>query len=301
MNKWVKRGGITVLGVVAVGVAAVLVGAWMGERKMQRRVDIDVKAVAFSDDPASVERGRYLFLSRGCAECHGANGAGKDVINDGKGLLIHAPNITRFPGAVAATYTALDWTRTLRHGIKPNGQPVIVMPSEDYARLTDADVAAIVAHLRQLAPVEGGPAQIQFPLPLKVLYAVGFIQDASEKIDHSMAPPPAIPEGVTAQHGAYVANACIGCHGATLSGGKIPGTPPDWPPAANLTPGEGSALARYPNPDAFIAMLRTGKRPDGSAVSTVMPFGALKVISDTDAQALYLHLQSLPPKPAGRH
>ena len=46
-------------------------------------------------------------------------------------------------------------------------------------------------------------------------------------------------------------------------------------------------------------MLRSGKRPDGSAISPVMPFGMLKEISDTDAQALYLHLKALPPKPAG--
>ena len=88
---------------------------------------------------------------------------------------------------------------------------------------------------------------------------------------------------------------CIGCHGATLSGGKIPGAPPDWPAAANLTPARrqrDGALSRRARP--FIAMLRTGKRPDGSAVSPVMPFAALKELNDTDVQAIYLHLKRLP-------
>jgi mono/diheme cytochrome c family protein len=131
-------------------------------------------------------------------------------------------------------------------------------------------------------------------MPVRALYAVGMIRDASEKIDHSLPPAQPVPEGVTAAHGAYVANGCIGCHGARLAGGKIPGAPPDWPPAAKLTPGAGSALDRYPTAEQFMAMLKTGKRPDGSSVSPVMPFVSLKELSDVDARALYLHLRSLP-------
>jgi mono/diheme cytochrome c family protein len=297
--KWFKRGGIAVVCLVVLAIAMLFIGAWLGDRKLDRHVAVDVQPVAFKDDAASVERGHYLFMSRGCAECHGANGAGKDVINDGKGMLIHAPNITPGNGAIATAYTPLDWTRTIRHGVKPNGRPVMVMPSEDYARLTDVDLASLVSFVRKLAPADGGGAQIQLPLPVKALYAAGVIRDAAEKIDHTLPPAQPIAEGITVEHGGYVANACIGCHGATLSGGKIPGTPPDWPAAANLTPGEGSALARYASGDAFVAMLRSGKRPDGSAISTVMPFAALKELSDTDAQALYLHLKALPPKAAG--
>jgi len=109
-----------------------------------------------------------------------------------------------------------------------------------------------------------------------------------------------VPEGVTAEHGAYVANTCIGCHGDHLSGGKIPGAPPDWPAAANLTPGEGSAMTRYTDAQALIAMFRSGKRPDGSAVSTVMPFAGLKAMSETDVRALYLLLKGVAPRPAGQ-
>jgi hypothetical protein len=91
---------------------------------------------------------------------------------------------------------------------------------------------------------------------------------------------------------------CKGCHGEHLSGGKIPGGPPDWPPAANITPGDGSALARYPDAQAFMAMLRSGKRPDGTVVQ-VMPFESLSKMNDVDAQAVYAFLKTLPPRPAG--
>ncbi|MES2098717.1 MAG: cytochrome c [Pseudomonadota bacterium] len=300
MNKWLKRGGVTVASLVAVAAIVLVGGARLGERKMQRQVAVKLDAVAYRSDAASIERGRYLYVSRNCAECHGANGAGKDVVNDGKGLLIHAPNITPAPGSVIANYAAIDWTRTIRHGVKPDGRPALVMPSEDYARLTDADVAAIVAYVRQLPPAAGAGATIEFPLPVKALYAAGVVMDAAERIDHTLPPQQPVAEAVTLAHGAYVANTCIGCHGEHLSGGKIPGAPPDWPAAANLTTGDGSALKHYADADSMLAMFRNGKRPDGSAVSTVMPFGGLKEMSETDVRALYLHLGSLPPRPSGQ-
>jgi hypothetical protein len=87
---------------------------------------------------------------------------------------------------------------------------------------------------------------------------------------------------------------CIGCHGPDLAGGKRPGQPPNWPAPAKLTPGEGSALRRYPNADAFVAMLRSGKRPDGSGIDRAMPFATLGALSDVDARALYLYLTEAP-------
>jgi cytochrome c553 len=300
MNKWLKRTVAAVAGVAVLGGASLAFGAWLGERKSQRVIDIAVAPVAIPEDAASIERGRYLFASRGCVECHGADGAGREFVNDGQGLRLKAPNISPGPGSVVAAYTAQDWVRTIRHGVKPDRQPAFVMPSEDYARLTDEDLGALIAWLRHMPPAAGERLVAEVPTLVMALYGIGLLQDAAEKIDHRLPPAQAVPAGVNAQHGAYVANMCIGCHGEHLSGGKIPGTPPDWPPAANLTPGEGSALAAYPDAASFVAMLRSGRRPDGSAISTVMPFSSLRELNDTDAQALYLHLKALPPVAFGK-
>jgi mono/diheme cytochrome c family protein len=299
MKRWIRNSGLGLAAVALLAGAALVVAAQLGERKSHRRIELAIAPVAIADDGASVARGRYLFMSRGCTECHGVDGAGKDVINDGKGMLIHAPNITPGAGSAVAAYRDVDWVRTIRHGVKPNGEPAMVMPSEDYNRLTDADTGALIAFLRRLPPVPAPGATVQFPVLVRALYAVGVVRDAAEKIDHALPPAQPVAEAVTAEHGAYVASACIGCHGASLSGGKIPGAPPDWPAAANLTPGAGSAMARYADARAFATMLRTGKRPDGSAVSTVMPFSALSEMSDTDLQAIWLHLKALPPKSTG--
>ena len=103
---------------------------------------------------------------------------------------------------------------------------------------------------------------------------------------------------MTLQHGAYVANMCLGCHGPQLTGGRIPGGPPDWPPAKNLTPVAASGMAPYVDVEAFMKMLHTGKRADGSEIR-VMPFNSLRNLSETDMRALHLYLKSLPPRPQG--
>ena len=286
-------------------IAALAVGAffgaqWLGERKLARRVDVRVVPVEYAPrDPRVLRQGKYLFESRGCGECHGMDGAGRVFIDNADGLYVRTPDITPARLGMTAAYTEADWVRAVRHGVDPSGRALFIMPSEDYNRMHDADFAALVAYVRSLPPGSGQFAEIRMPAKIKALYGAGLIKDAAEKIDHSLPPPPPVPVAATAEHGRYVANMCIGCHGEGFSGGKIPGTPPDWPPASNLTPGEGSVLPRYPDVDAFIAMMRSGKRPDGSPVSRVMPFESLKNFNDTDLKATYAFLKTLPARKAG--
>lgn len=298
-KSWLRRAGYGLLALIALAAVAIAALVGYGHLKASRKLEIRLEAVAARSDAAAIERGDYLFRSRGCTDCHGSDGAGHTFVDDGQGLRLHAPNITPARGSATAKYRMEDWDRSIRHGVAPGGRPLLIMPSEDYNRLSNEDFAALVAYLRQMPAAEGGPAEISLPLPVRALYGAGLIQDAAQKIDHSLAPAAPVPEAVSAAHGAYVANACIGCHGPGLAGGRIPGAPPHWPAAANLTPGEGSALAKYADAKAFVSMMRSGQRPDGSAVSTVMPFGSLKAMSDVDLEALFLHLRSLAPRAAG--
>jgi mono/diheme cytochrome c family protein len=297
------RWTLTALGALAgLAVATVALGDLNAERKRTRTVMLPARP-AFAlqpETPASLERGRYLYVTRGCAECHGADGAGKIFIDDVEhGMRVKSPDIAGGPQSALARYGPADFERTIRHGVKPDGQPVFVMPSDDYNRLTDADVSALYAYVRRLPPADGGPLEATVPLPVRVLYGLGAIRDAAEKIDHALPPAQPVTEGLTVEHGRYVAAMCVGCHGAGLSGGPIPGAPPSWPPAANLTAGTGSVMPRYADSATFTAMLRTGRRPDGTAVSDVMPFASLKDLSDVDTGAVYLFLRTVPAKPAG--
>jgi mono/diheme cytochrome c family protein len=248
--------------------------------------------VAYRTDAPAIDRGLYLYTTRGCTDCHGDDGGGHTLVDDGHGTRLAGPNITRGNPIIAA-YHEVDWVRSIRHGVGSDRRPLRLMPSEDFNRLTDDDLAALVGYVRQLPPVQGHEhATLELPLPARVLYGFGAIPEAVEKIDHSLPPSRPVPEAPDVAHGGYVAQACKGCHGATFAGGRIPGAPPDWPPAARLLPGDGSAMDRYPDAATFVAFFRSGKRPDGTPVA-VMPFGSLGRMSDVDLQALYAYLRSL--------
>ncbi|SOZ61113.1 putative di-heme cytochrome C - signal peptide [Cupriavidus taiwanensis] len=282
-------------GTAVIAAAAAYGAAWMGERKAQRLVEVQVAPVVIREDPASIAHGKYLYESRGCMECHGAGGGGKQVIDDPGGLRVRAPDLTRANPAIAA-YQPVDWVRSIRHGVAPSLRPLMVMPSEDYNRLSDEDLGALIGYLRSLPAAMGAPAEITMPWVVRALYGVGVVQDAASKIDHSLPAQPALVPEPTARYGAYVANVCLGCHGPAFRGGKIPGAPPDWPAAADLRPVPGGAMARYGEAAAFIEMMRSGKRPDGSALSRVMPFDSFGRMNDTELTALYLFLAGLPQR-----
>ena len=55
-------------------------------------------------------------------------------------------------------------------------------------------------------------------------------------------------------------------------------------------------MARYDTADKFIAMMRTGKRPDGTEVSKVMPFMSLRNLNDVDLNAMHAYLKTLAAK-----
>jgi mono/diheme cytochrome c family protein len=295
MSKIVKIvGGSLAVLAVAAGVAA---GAavFLSERKMERIVDVAVTPIDLAS--TDLQRGEYLFITRGCTECHGKDGGGHTMVDDQKsGLFISAPNITR-GGSTAASYSDADWLRLLRHGVKPSGRPALIMPSEDYAQMADEDVAALVSYIRSLPPATEYMAEFRLPLMMKALYAFGAITDSAERIDHTRPAPARVPEDLH-EKGAYVANVCSGCHGPGLSGGKIPGTPPDWPAAANLTTAPDAAMSRYSTVDAFRQMMRTGKRADGSSIR-IMPFENFKAMNDVELEALFAFLKTVPPKASG--
>lgn len=295
MKKPIKIVLVSLAGLVVVVAVAAGIVSRLSDRKLHRAVRLAPLQVTLPSADGQLEHGEYLFKTRGCMDCHGADGAGHVVIDDkDSGFFVRSPNITSGGASPARNYTDTDWVRTLRHGVKPSGQPLLIMPSEDYAGMADSDIAALIAYVRSLPPASTGTAQFsEFPLPMKAAYLFGAIKDAAEKIDHTAPPPAAVPDDLLAR-GQYIAQGCTGCHGPRFSGGKIPGAPPAWPEAANLTSAPDSAMARYTTAEQFKSMLRTGKRPDGSAVSTVMPFKALAYMNDSEIDALFTFLKSVP-------
>jgi cytochrome c553 len=118
----------------------------------------------------------------------------------------------------------------------------------------------------------------------------------AEEIDHARPHPARVAVAPTAAYGAYLATMCTGCHGAQLSGGRIPGAPPDWKPAANITP---AGVGRYTEAD-FVRALREGVRPDGSHIDPSMPVERItRHMTDVELAAVWAYLRTVPARPYG--
>lgn len=57
-------------------------------------------------------------------------------------------------GGVGATYTDADWERAVRHGVRPNGQVLLIMPSHHFNHMSDEDLGAVLAFLKTFPPVD---------------------------------------------------------------------------------------------------------------------------------------------------
>src|SRR2546430_4163907 len=147
MRKALKVSLYVIVALIAIAALLALLAHVLSERKRQRTIDVPVDPLAFVSDDASIARGKHLFMSRGCAECHGENGGGHVVIDQG-GMYIKSPNITPGAGSVVAKYTETDWVRSIRHGVNPDRHPMILMPSSDYNQFTDVDLTALIAYTR---------------------------------------------------------------------------------------------------------------------------------------------------------
>ncbi len=261
--------------------------------------DADLDSVALARARAS---GDHLVHARyGCVECHGADFGGGVMVDDPMIGRILGPNITSGNGGRTADYTAGDWDRIVRHGVRPDGTPA-AMPSADFQRMSDHELSDILAYIHSLPTVDASVAPVQLGPLGTVLLAAGKIPLSADLIpDHRKAHPVEPPaEEASAEFGAHLASTCSGCHGADFTGGPIPGGAPDWAPAANLTPhADGLAGWTY---DQFVSTLRTGMRPDGTdlraPMSGMMPYA--RNMTDVELQALWAYLQSLPAKPSPR-
>lgn len=280
------------LGLALVALAGLVAFAhWNTSRALATRYVVHDAPLQFDRSAAAVARGQHLFTVLACVDCHGQGATGKLAIDAGPVGQVIAPNLT--PGGLAGRYDADGIAAAIRHGVRADGTPLRVMPSEDFTHLSDADTAALVVYLQSLPPSDHNPGSSHLTPLGDVLFLFGKLNLVpAAHIDHTprtRAAPVAAP---TAEYGGYLAQGCTGCHGAAFAGQHVPGTPPSFPDSANLTPA--GDLGRWQYAD-FERALRHGQRPDGRQLDTFMPWQAMSNFSDTEVQALWAYLRTLPP------
>jgi hypothetical protein len=300
---WVKKALIGIGGLVG------LVGAGLGgfvflkvsayNASLDKVYDVPLPKIERTTDPVRLARGEHLAHTiMPCADsgCHGKDLGGGEVTRMGPLGTFAAPNITA--GGVGAAYSDAELGRLMAHGLKKDGRGLRFMPSHESNWLPDEDIAATISYVRTLPSQSKTNESMRIGVLGKVLDQLGMIPiDIARRIDHqniSKAPSPT-PD---ATYGKYLARLCSGCHGEGLSGGPIPGGPPDMAIPLNLTP-DATGLKGF-SLDDFKQVLRTGKRKqDGRKLDSMMPVESFGQFDDVEMQALYSYLQSLPAKPFG--
>jgi mono/diheme cytochrome c family protein len=287
--------GRILIGLVALVVLVTIVVYLLSQRQLKQRYPVATEApLVIPTDSASIAQGRHLFLAvAACAHCHGVAAEGGPDAELNPVFVMSPPNLTPGKGGIGGARSALDLERAIRHGVRSDSTSLLVMPSDAYAHLSDADVAALIAYLQQLPPVDRAP-------PPTGVGPIGRALLVAGKLPVQVAPrtPPHTTSAVSPlEQGRYLANVsgCHGCHNPALSGGRVPGEPPDNPPARNITP---TGIGQWTEAD-FVQAVREGKRPDGTMLHKFMPWERYSGMTDAETHALWEYVRSFPPKETG--
>src|SRR5262249_37135191 len=253
-----------------------------------------------------LERGKYLMSSIvACGNCHtqqtpqgpvpGKELAGGTRFEEGFGVA-YAPNITPDAETGIGKWTDQQIITAIREGKRPDGRIIgPPMPIALYRDMSDEDVRAIVAYVRQVPPVANKVAKSEYKMPLPPAYGPPIT-----------APVTAPAKSGKVAYGAYLAGPmghCIECHSSPGphgapdiehrlgAGGMDFHGPWGVTVARNITP---TALKEWSDADIKKA-ITTGMRPNGEHLKPPMAFGYYKNIAADDLDAIVAYLRSLKP------
>jgi len=237
------------------------------------------------DNRGEAER---LYLGRGCGDCHGEDGAGR-ILADAPPFMLAPPNIT---GVMRALGPA-ELHALIRRGVRPDGTPAFFMPAHEYARMPDRELGLITAHVRSLPQSDATQPPSEMRTLGKVLELVGALD--SHFLPAEVVADQAFDPAGEDDMGEYLAMSCTGCHGDGLSGGPIPGAPPEIGTPANITP---TGIGDW-DLEQFSTAMRTGRTPDRQLDGEQMPYRVYQHLNDAEMAALFAYLQTVEPREFG--
>jgi mono/diheme cytochrome c family protein len=270
VRRVLKWAAVTIVSIVAV---AAIVVYGLSEYQLRRRFDIAATSITVPTDSASLAAGRHVFETRGCTGCHGPGASGKVFFDDPMIARLVAPNV---PAAIRG-YSDPELARLLRHGVRPDGRGVAVMPSSMFYHLDDADLGALIAYLRSLPeqPNPGLPAN-----SMRILARVGLVA-GQYKLEPRLIThdAPRLAKGPDAAAlGQYLAaTSCTECHGAKLEGSPTT-------PALSI-------VAGY-SPTEFAKLMREGVPKDGRTLDLMAQVARSRFshFSEEEVAGLYAYL-----------
>ncbi len=278
VRRWI---GITAGLVVLAVLLAAGVGYAMSERLLRERHTVDAPpfTLVLPTDSASLVEGERIARTRGCQGCHGEDLGGKVFFSEPNVADLIAPNLT----ALIPQRSDADLERALRHGVRPDGTALFVMPAEMYRSLSDADLARLLAWLRTVPPVEG-EARTRHVGPMGRLgLLLGMFRTSVHYVQTESVLP--APTDSALRLGHYIATtACTECHGNAMQGDGegSPAVPP--------------ILAAYSTAE-FAAFVRTGIAKGGRDLPMMSGVARQRLVHlrPDEVESLYAYLISLNP------
>lgn len=284
MKKILKRLAYVVLGLIVILLLVGSVFFVKGKSAAAQLYSVHTPTTAAVTDSASLALGASLVNKLGCTDCHTPQLSGKVMI-DAPPFFVVASNLTSGEGGVGKQYSAIDFDRAIRQGVRPNGSSLMIMPSRAYNELADDEAAAIIGYIKSLAPVDNELPKSQLrPLGI-VLTGAGAFDPAFEVTEAAPALKNAPAPAATVEFGEYKAAICRYCHQANLEGGVAMGPGPVPP---NIKPYGTLPL------DVFIKTIRTGESPAGRKFDDeAMPTKIFETWTDQELEAVQLYIASL--------
>ena len=205
-------------GLVALLVVAALILIMWGTSRINKDCDVQVASVPIPTDAIAIERGRHFVETIGlCSECRGDRLQGDIMSDDPIFGTLAPPNLTSGVGGIGSVMTDTDYVRAIRHGIGRDGESLLIMPSNIFNAVSDADLGAVIAYFKTIPPVDNQTPETSLgPLGKAIVLLESEILTASV-IDHTAPRPPDQTPGVTAEYGKYLAAICTICHGDNFS------------------------------------------------------------------------------------
>ena len=294
-----KKTYIWAIAIAGILFSVVLVGGmlfyFLGETRLRKVYWAPSELVDSPDNRGILVEGKRIFQYRGCEACHGEQLQGLVYLDNPAIGQVITPNLTSGKGGIAPQMSTVDWVRSIRHGLRPDGTPLLFMPSTEFYFLSDDDLGSVIAYILSAPPIDNEMPPSQLSITGRVVMSltrqITFLP--AELIPHGS--PRSIPPepGLTTEYGEYLALSCKVCHGLTLSGGEIPGFPEEWPPAPNLTFAADSRLPSWGEP-GFIQKIRNGEKHGRAIDSTYMPWTSYRHMTDDELRSVYTYLASLP-------
>lgn len=280
MKKIMRWAARVLAALVVLLVAAAAVIYFMSNRAMAKRYAAvpETLAVPTAAQLADAER---LTHTQGCVNCHGEGLAGKEAIPVPAAVgQFWAPNLP----LLARTVSDQQLATAIRQGIGHDGRSLFIMPSEQYSRLNNGQVAALIAYIRSL-PVQGAQTPPLSWGPLgRIALAKGDVQPQPANVEAYRVN---WPYQLGPEHAAgrtYTAQGCSGCHGADLAGKTMDN--------GIVTPD--LAIVGSYELDQFKTLMRTGKAAGGRDLG-LMSEAARKELShmtDAEMEAAYAYLKA---------